>query len=158
MSENKDSKEKNHRGLTVKQEKFLVLYPEKLDVYRTARCVGISKTNIMRDIQKDTAFGIAVRELALELDDDPRFSKAGTLGALYEMEEDISKDEELEAKDKYRLLLDIRKEINKMIDGNIASQKKVITQRIIEVKGGYDFTKLPQPQNQKTIDITHKEV
>jgi hypothetical protein len=158
MSKDKDSKAKNYRGLTIKQEKFLVLYPEKLNVYRTAEAVGISKANIIRDIQKDTAFGIEVRRLTQELDDDPRFSKAGTLSALYDMEEDIAKDEELEAKDRYRLILDIRKEINKMIDGNIASQKKIVEKKVIEVKGGYDFTKLPETSFQKTIDISHEEV
>lgn len=155
MNKEKDSKEKNHRGLTIKQEKFLVLYPENLNVYRTADACGIARGNIMRDIQKDTEFGMAVRELTEDLDGDPRFSKAGTLSALYDMESAIENDEEVKAVDKYRLLLDIRKEINKMIDGNIASQKKTITNKSIHFEGVYDFTKLPEKKSVKTIDITH---
>lgn len=152
-------KEKTINGLTVKQEKFLVLYPENLNVYKTAEAVGISKTNIMRDIKRDTVFGKKVRELAKELDDDPRFSKAGTLSALYDMEDRIENDETLESKDKYRLLLDIRKEINKMIDGNIASQRSIVEKKVINVNGVYDFTALPESQpSPKTIDISHSEV
>ena len=49
---NELSKAKSTNGLTVKQEKFLLLYPEKLNVYRTAEAVGISKSNIIRDIQR----------------------------------------------------------------------------------------------------------
>jgi hypothetical protein len=157
-SRNEISKAKSDKGLTVKQEKFLLLYPEKLNVYRTAEAVGISKSNIIRDIQKDSPFGIAVRQLTADLENDPRFNKAGSIAALYEMEDNITNDPELEPAVKYRLLLDIRKEINKMIDGNIASQKKVVEKKNITLNGTYDFTKLPEAQQTKTIDISHKEI
>ncbi len=152
------TKAKSERGLTTKQEKFLLLYPEKLNVYRTAEAVGISKSNIIRDIQKDSPFGDAVRKLTDDLEGDPRFNKAGSIAALYEMEDSIKEDPELEPKERYRLLLDIRKEINKMIDGNIASQKKVVEKKNITLNGTYDFTKLPEAQETKTIDISHKEI
>ena len=120
-SRNEISKAKSDKGLTVKQEKFLLLYPEKLNVYRTAEAVGISKSNIIRDIQKDSPFGIAVRQLTADLENDPRFNKAGSIAALYEMEDNITNDPELEPAVKYRLLLDIRKEINKMFYVNIVA-------------------------------------
>jgi len=157
MARNSDSKEKNEDGLTVKQEKFLLLFPETLNIYRTAERVGIARSNIVRDVQRDTPFGRAVRELSKMLDDDPRFSKAGTLSDLYDMEKSIIDDETMESKDKFRLLLDIKKEINKMIDGNIASQKKTIENKNLILNATYDMTKLPERQEQKTIDIGYEE-
>jgi len=157
MARNSDSKEKNEDGLTVKQEKFLLLFPETLNIYRTAERVGIARSNIVRDVQRDTPFGRAVRELSKRLDDDPRFSKAGTLSDLYDMEKSIIDDETMESKDKFRLLLDIKKEINKMIDGNIASQKKTIENKNLILNATYDMTKLPERQEQKTIDIGYEE-
>ena len=157
MARNSDSREKNEDGLTVKQEKFLLLFPETLNIYRTAERVGIARSNIVRDVQRDTPFGRAVRELSKMLDDDPRFSKAGTLSDLYDMEKSIIDDETMESKDKFRLLLDIKKEINKMIDGNIASQKKTIENKNLILNATYDMTKLPERQEQKTIDIGYEE-
>ncbi len=146
---------KDGDGLTERQSKFVMLYPEKLNIYRTADECGIPRGNIVRDIKKDTPFGREVRRISAELDGDPRFSKIGTLSALYDMEDSIQSDPELEPRDKYRLLLDIRKEINKMIDGNIASQKKFVETKTVTFEGVYDLTQvnggMPEP---KTIEIS----
>lgn len=160
MARSNDSRDKNEDGLTFKQEKFLLLYPEVLNVYKTAQEVGIPRSNIVRDLKKDTPFGIKFRRMVekMEMDNDPRFSKAGTLGDLFKLEEEIRNDDSIDSEKKYRLILDIKKEINKMIDGNIASTKKVVENKNLFVSGVYDLTKLPEQQTQKTIDIEYTEV
>lgn len=160
MSDNstKVSKVKNERGLTVKQESFLEAYDELFDIYRAADKCGIARSNIMADLRKDTAFAREFKGMTKRIEDDPRFTKTGAIGNLLKIKRDIEDDTELRSSDRYKLLLEIQKEINKMVDGNLASQKKVIEKKTIDVKAVYDFTSLPVQEQPRTIDIKAEEV
>jgi len=156
------SRKYTENGMTEQQEAWLRAYPLVLDVYRAAEIAKISVSNIMAYIGRDTIFGRKARELIEEvtggIDRDPRYNRAGSLARLTAMEEDIISDSEMDAKDKYKLLLDIRKEINKMIDGNIAAQKKSVTNTAIMIEGVVDFTKKKQLPQQIVEDADYEEI
>lgn len=149
------SKEKNEDGLTVRQQSFLDAYDSVLDVYKAATMAGISKTNIMADLRRNTPFAIEFRKRADLIEDDPRFSKSGSMGNLLDLKRKIKNDGELKSAEKYRLLLDIQKEINKMMEGNLASKKTVSTNTEVKLEAVYDFTKpIEEPD---TIDIDYED-
>jgi hypothetical protein len=156
------SRKLTENGYTKQQEAWLKAYPFVLDVYRAAEIANISVSNIMAYINRDTVFGRKARELIQKvtdgIDKDPRFNKAGSIALLSRMIDDITHDAEIESKDKYKLILDIQKEINKMVDGNIAAQKKNVTNTAIMIEGVVDFTKKKRLPEQITEDAEYEEI
>ncbi len=135
---------------------FLKYYESTLNIMDSARRAGLDEVNIHRRLKSSSALGVAFKALVETIDKDPRFNKIGSISVLYKLEESIWEDKELEAKDKYKLMLDVRREINKMIEGNIAATKKVVTTREVKVTGVIDLTK---PINEpKTIDVGYDDV
>lgn len=160
-----DTKKRNENGLTERQERFLSAYSELLDVYKAAKVAGIARSNIMADLKRDTPFSHEFSRMCAKIDDDPRLTKSGSIGRMLDMMDELD-DMAQEAKDvgeKLAILkqrLDIQKEINKMQDGHLASQKKVIQNNTLTISGTYDFTKkgLPEREEPTTLDISHEEL
>ena len=151
------SREKNYRGLTQRQEKFLEVFPITLNVYKSAEIAEIARTNIMADLSKDTPFANCYRAMVENLDNDPRYNKAGSIKSLQGMidELDMMTEEEIKPSERIKLKLDIQKEINKMIEGNLASSKKIVENKTLVLEGVYDFTKKqiePKAQNAGVIE------
>ena len=156
-----ETRKRNEKGLTERQEKFLVAYSELLDVYKAAKVANIAKSNIMADLRRDTPFATEYKELCGRIEEDPRLTKSGSVGRLLQMIKDVDvavEAGEVKLLEGMRMKLDIQKEINKMVEGHLAGQKKTINKNILNVQGTYDFTKLNAPEEPKAIEIGYEEI
>ena len=123
------------RELTELQAKFLVEYQDCINVGEACRRTGYNQSNVRRDAAKDTAFGRAFREIRKNIEKDIRLDKAAGLERLLGYQKVAEEAGDL------KLAIDIQKEINKMVEGNIAATtQREIKENKVEIKV-LDFTK-----------------
>lgn len=140
-----------HMRVSDKQLKFLELYEETLNVNQSAKDAGLLESNIRRDLRsKTSAFAKLFRTLSDNLENDPRFSRIGSISMLL----DLKKRAQQEGN--HGLEFKIIQEINKMIEGNLAATKKIVENVDIQVGGIIDLSR--PPSQPKTIDIKHSEI
>lgn len=100
---------------------FLDNFAETFDFEGSARLVDKYPSQVRDVMQKSpmSTFAKKFREIQKGVIDNHRFNKCGSLERMYRW---MQNAEEI---GDYKLALDIQKEINKMIDGNIAIQKQI---------------------------------
>lgn len=131
------------------EKRFLEEYEDSYDIMESARRSGLDTVNIHRRLKSSSTLGKHFKKLIFDIDKDHRYGKAGSITMLMKLKK-LAED-----KEDYNLVFKIIQEINKMIDGNIAVQKKVVENRQFEIKGVIDLTKpIEEP---KTIDISYEE-
>ena len=145
------------KRLTKTQSKWLEYYPLVLDIYEAARLAGIRESNILKMLHRNTLFARKAAKLIQDVTDrisnDPRLNKIGSIAALLSMEKSIKRNSKIRPYQKYKLLLEVRREINKMVEGNLAaSNHNVKTNIDISVKGVYDLT-----QGNRNVQIESNE-
>lgn len=152
--ENDDFK-KRGKYLTIKQRKFLIYYSDTLNLREAAKKAGLRSDSLNLMLRKKTLFTDMVREIQKNVINDPRFTKAGSIGELQKLKDEARSVGDL------KLVLDIQKEINKMIDGNLAVQK-VLNERTERINiAVIDLTKKePAAQLEETnpIDTDYEEM
>jgi len=143
-------------GMTKRQEAWIKAFNSVCDVYEAARISGIAKGNIMKLIRRETTFGKKARETIRKCNEisdiDPRFNKQGSLMWLMNKRSEVEASEDIDPVNKYRILLDIQKEINKMVDGNLAKKDKQIGKVVNNYLGVIDLTKGSQTQLPEAIE------
>ena len=139
-----------HMKISEEQETFLEAYRDNLDVMESARIAGLDTRNIHRSLRSNTPFAKMFRRLVDEIDKDPRFNKLGSLSMLLDL-----KNRAQEAKNQ-ELELKIIQEINKMIKGNIASNRKIVENRNFQITGKIDLSKpIDEPD---VLDVDYEEL
>ena len=135
--------------LKEEEKEFLRVYEDTFNVMDSARAAGLDEVNIHRRLKSSSRLARHFRTLIEHIADNPRYNKAGSLNMLTELKKRAAEKEDL------NLEFKIIQEINKMIEGNIATQKKIVENRQLEVKGVIDLTK--PPNEPKTIDVEYEE-
>jgi len=137
--------------VTKKQKVWLSVYNETLNFGEACRRSNIDKTHVIRSLRSNTQFAMVYEQIISNIDKDPRFNKAGTLGMLVDLKE--------RAREAGNMVLELKivQEINKMIHGNIAATQKEITKKDIKLKGVIDLTK-PVKKQPQVVDIDYTEV
>jgi nitrate reductase alpha subunit len=132
--------------LTEKQKTFLAEYQATMDLASALGASNMQMCNLRRDIKKDTEFARRYWELRNSVEKDPRFDKAAGLERLMRYQRIA------EEKEDFKLAIEIQKEINKMVDGNIAATtQRVEKNEKIEVKC-FDFTERRKLANKKILN------
>jgi hypothetical protein len=139
--------------LTDRQRTFLAEYQETMDLSKALEVSGIRIGNLRRDIKKDSEFARRYWELRNSVEKDPRFDKAAGLERLMRYQRIA------EEKEDFKLAIEIQKEINKMVDGNIAATtQRVEKNEKIEVKC-FDFTERRRLANKPVLkEIQEAEI
>jgi nitrate reductase alpha subunit len=139
--------------LTEKQKTFLAEYQATMDLASALGASNMQMCNLRRDIKKDTEFARRYWELRNSVEKDPRFDKAAGLERLMRYQRIA------EEKEDFKLAIEIQKEINKMVDGNIAATtQRVEKNEKIEVKC-FDFTERRRLANKPVLkEIQEAEI
>jgi hypothetical protein len=139
--------------LTEKQKAFLAEYQECMDLKEACEKSQIYLGNLRRDIQKDTEFARRFWRIRQAIEKDTRFDKAAGLERLYRYQRIA------EEQGDFKLAIEIQKEINKMVDGNIAATtQRVEKNEKIEIKC-FDFTERRKLANKpKLKEIQEAEI
>lgn len=139
-------------GLTENQEAILAHYWETFNIFKACEMVGVQRNYIYSALNSktETPFQRAYAKMTQQLENDPRIGKIGGIENL----RDIAK----RAKDAGRMDIEIaaQKEINKMIDRNLAVQKKSVENITIDIKGSLDLT-APKELGEHIIDTEYED-
>ena len=139
-------------GLTKKQEAILAYYWETFNIFKACEMTGVQRYYIYNALNSktETPFQRAYYKMTKQLENDPRIGKIGGIENL----RDIAK----RAKEAGRMDIEIaaQKEINKMIDRNLAVQKKSVENITIDIKGTLDLT-TPKELSEAVIDTEYED-
>lgn len=129
------------KHLSIRQKKFLIHYQDTLSIKEAAMRSGLRSDAVLTSLKKKTLFADLFRKAQENVINDPRFTKSGSLGKLQDLQRQAEEAGDL------KLSFDIQKEINKMIDGNLAIQKVLNQKEDNVVLTLIDLTAKPnQPQ------------
>lgn len=106
-------------SLTMRQKKFLLKYQETFSMREAVKAGGYTSQTVSNMLRKDSLFTRTFRELQKNLEQDPRLTKISGVEKL------LSYQKAAEEAGDIKLAVDIQKEINKMIQGNIAPTKSI---------------------------------
>lgn len=121
--------------LTEKQKKILLHYWDTFSLRKACEYAGVTREYIFNARRyPNSKFSQALREVTEMLENDDRVGKVGTLEALLDIERRAREAGDMNVE------LKVRQEINKMIERNLAIQKKSIETVNIDVKGVLDLT------------------
>lgn len=137
--------------LTDKQRNFLEYYYDTFSVIKACELTGIHSSYLYHSLKRDTTFTKKFRQLTKDLETDPRITKVGGLANLI----DIAK----RAKDAgdFGAELKAQAEINKMVEKNLAIQKRSTEHVQLEIKAKLDLTESREAA-QITQDAEYIEV
>lgn len=138
-----------HMRVSEEELHFLEVYEDSLNIMESARTAGLNTVNIHRRLRANTPFAKLYRKLVDNIDKDTRFNKVGSISMLMELKE------KAEDKGDYNLAFKIIQEINKMIEGNIASTKRTVENIDVKLEGVIDLTEPPKEIG--TVDIPYEE-
>lgn len=151
MEQTKEIKQRNR--LSEKQIVFLDEFALSFNFKEAAKKAGYHPSQIRQFMQKqpESLFNRTYRKIQASVIDDPRFNKCGSVERMFRWMEDA------EANGDLKLALEIQKELNKMIDGNMAVQKQ-ITENKKEVNVNViDLTKPKAGITQESVEDTNYE-
>jgi hypothetical protein len=139
--------------MTELQKAFLAEYEECMDLKETCDKLNVYIGNIKRDILKETEFAKRFWEIRKNIEKNVKFDKAAGLERLMRYQKAA------ENMGDYKLAIEIQKEINKMVDGNIAATtQRVEKNEKIEIKC-FDFTERRKLANKpKLKEIQEAEI
>ena len=137
-------------GLTDIQRTILNLYWETFSITKACQLAGVDKSYVYHSLKRtDTEFTKAFNKMTQELETDPRITKVGGIANLIDIAERARQD------GRYDIELKVQQELNKMIDKNLAIQKKTVENVNIEVKGVLDLT---QDDDSHYIEADYQDV
>lgn len=143
--------DKNFKGrgkhLSIRQKRFLVAYQETLSIKEACIQANLRPDAVLASLRRPTLFSELFKKVQGNVINDARFTKAGSIGKLLHIQTMA------EMAGDYKLVFDVQKEINKMIDGNLAIQK-VLNQKEENVTLTLiDLTKKPESKQLEQNNI-----
>lgn len=141
------SEDKIRKSLTRKQVAFLAEYRESFSMRKAVAAGGYSSQTVSNMLRKDSLFTRTFKELQKNLEQDPRLTKLSGLEKLLRYQSSAEEDGD------YKLALEIQKEINKMVQGNIAPTKSIDERNNKLEVTLIDFTKKLEDNKSNIISI-----
>ena len=149
--------------VTPKQAEFLEIFSEIGDFNAACREVGLKPTKVRASLGSSSAFSDAYEKVMENLADDFSFSKVKNLTVLGKMRDNLFEQMQVAQKggDVKSLAflsgaaIKCTQEINKMIEGNLAAQKKIQENVDLKIEGVLDLT---PKDDRKVIDVEYEDL
>lgn len=150
--------------ITPKQAEFLDVFQETGDFNSACSEVGLKPSKVRASLQSGSKFRMAYDKVMESLAESFDYSKVKNLTSLSKtrdklegaMMDALSRDDIKEASFVSGALIKCIQEMNKMVDGNLAAQKKIQENHEFKFQGVIDLS--GKPSEDKMIDIEYEDL